>query len=331
MDFVKAKVKLYRFIFPVMLLVVSGCDQAKESYTVGLVTNNPNGLRNVQGFRDGLSELGYIEGKNLTVISEDKPLTGKALEEQLQYFIDRNVDLIFTAGTPTGVAAYKATMETDIPVVFGVIADPIKAGVMTSLTSPGGNISGVKISNNQALRLDLMRQLVPKAKNVLVLYNPNDPAPMSALEQLKSSADTLDVNLTLAECPDNNALNDALANLPVNTDILFILPDSVVNKRIKDIVRVSIEAKIPLSGPSNLQVEKGALMAYGIVHYEAGHQASRMAHQVLEGNSIAQLPVETAESYLGINLQTAQVIGLEIPDSLLRQAKVIIRPEEKNE
>lgn len=329
MEFVIAIVKPYRFLLSFILLFIVGCDQQNNNFTVGVVTNNPNGLKNTQGFQDGLSELGYIEGQNLTIISAGKPLTGEELNEQLNQFVTTNVDPIFTAGTPTGVAAYRMTEGTDIPVIFGVIADPIKAGVMTNLTTPGGNMSGVRISNNQALRLDLMKQLVPDAKNILVLFNPNDAAPMSALEQLKNSASSLKVRLILAECRDGKAVSAALANIPPETDMLFILPDSVVNKRIKEIVDVSIDRKLPLSGPTNIQVEKGALMAYGIVHYEAGQQAARMAHQILSGANVAQLPVETAESYLGINLVTAEAIGLEIPDSILRQAKIIIRPDKK--
>ncbi|WED24288.1 ABC transporter substrate-binding protein [Vibrio sp. JC009] len=322
-----SKVSLFKFLLPVVFIFLTGCEKESSSYTVGLVTNNPNGLNNVQGFKDGLAELGYKEGDNLTILSADKPLRGEALSAQLSKFVDSKVDLIFTAGTPTGVAAYKATADTDIPVIFGVIADPIKAGVMRNLTAPGGNLSGVRISNNQALRMDLMKQLVPDAKTFQVMFNPNDAAPMSAIAQLKESAEQLGVTLTLSECPDNSAIDQVLAHIPQKTDVLFLLPDSVVNRRIKDIVKVSIDQKIPLSGPTNLQVEKGALMAYGIVHYEAGHQAARMAHQVLSGVKTAQLPVETAESYLGINLETAQAIGLQVPDSLLHQAKVIIRPK----
>ncbi|MCL9780632.1 ABC transporter substrate-binding protein [Vibrio sp. S4M6] len=310
-------------IFLIVLLV--GCGDKKKSYTVGLVTNNPNGLRNIQGFKDGLLDMGYVEGDDLIFISEQKPLTGLALQKQLDRFVKQKVDLIFTAGTPTGVAAYRATRHTSIPVIFGVVADPIRAGIMTDLTNPAGNMSGVRISNNQALRLDIMKQLVPNAKRVLVLFNPNDSAPMSALAQLQASANALKVELILAECPNNNSISKTLNNIPPSTDMIFILPDSLVNKRITDIVRTSIDEKLPLSGPTNLQVEKGALMAYGIIHYKAGQQAARMANQVLKGVNVAQLPVETAESYLGINLVTANAIGLEVPDSVLHQAKLVIR------
>jgi len=211
-------------------------------------------------------------------------------------------------------------------VIFGVIADPIKARVMSDLSSPGGNLSGVKISNNQALRMDLLIQLKPKAKQILVPYNPNDFAASSAVEQLEKSADLLGIELIKKACPDDESVLRVLGTISEDVDAIFLVPDSVVNKRIMDIVKVSLERKLPLSGPSNLQVEKGALMAYGIVHHEAGYHAARMAYQVLQGVSPADLPVETAESYLGINLATAQAIGLQVPDHLIRDAKIIIRP-----
>jgi putative ABC transport system substrate-binding protein len=116
-----------------------GQKESKRHFTIGLVTNSSNGMRNVQGFKDGMAELGYIEGENVTYVFEGVPTSADRLDAVLQGLVDAEVDLIFTAGTPTGVAAHRVTEGTGIPVVFGVIADPIAAGVITDLTRPGGN------------------------------------------------------------------------------------------------------------------------------------------------------------------------------------------------
>ncbi len=311
--------------FILCLFLLSACESQEKPLTIGLITNNPNGLKNVQGFKDGMTEQGYIEGEHVSYLSEDAPVRGQALRERLRSFVDQRVDLIFTAGTPTGIAAWQATAGTDIPVIFGVIADPVKAGVMSDLTAPGGNLSGVRISRNQALRMELFLRLVPTTRRILIPFNPNDPAATSAVAQLEENTQQLGIEIIKQACPDNDAVVQLLGNFPGDVDAVFLLPDSVVNKHISEFVRISLERKIPVSGPSNTQVEKGALMGYGIIHHDAGYQAARMAHQVLQGVSPASLPVETAESYLGINLATAQAIGVEVPEHLLRQAKVIVR------
>ena len=313
----------------VLMLALPACNGSDEEdnpqYTIGLVTNNPNGLKNVQGFRDGMAELGYIEGENVTYIFADGPVTGAALEAALQDMVEKKVDLIFTAGTPTGVAAHQATAETNIPVVFGVIADPIAAGVMDDITTPGGNMTGVMLSENQGRRLELLLEIVPGARRIFVPYNPEDAAPVSALAQMQERASDLGIDIITAEAHNDDEVTPLLNNMPEDIDAIFLLPDSVVNARLVDIVALAIDRGLPVSGPSNAQVEDGALTAYGIIHHEVGVQVAQIADKILKGGDPGTLPVQTAEFYLAINLETADAIGLEIPYSTLQQAKIIIR------
>jgi putative ABC transport system substrate-binding protein len=243
--------------------------------------------------------------------------------------VEAEIDLIFTAGTPTGVAAHRITKGTNIPVVFGVIADPITAGVMKDLTRPGGTMTGVKISENQARRLELLIEMVPGIHRVFVPYNPKDAAPISAVAQVNDFAPALGIEIVegLARNPDE--VHELFSNIPDDIDAIFMLPDSTVNAHLPDLVAVAINRKLPLSGPSMAQVEGGALTAYGIIHHRTGAQAAHIANQVLKGVAPGELPVQTAEFYLGINLQTADAIGLKIPYEILQQAEVIIRAGEE--
>ena len=312
------------------LLFLAACSgQAPESHrlTIGLVTNNRNGVANVQGFKEGMAELGYVEGENVTYLSTDSPVQ----EEELEAFLKRavkEVDLIFTAGTPTGVAAHKASEGTGVPVVFGVIADPILAGVMEDLTNPGGNMTGVMLSPSQSRRLELFRELVPAMERLFVPYNPDDAAPVSALKQISEVAPSLGIELIPQDARNDDEMTELLANVPFDIDGIFLLPDTVVNARLEEIVALAIERKLPLSGPTVAQAKGGALTAYGIVHHKVGVQAARIADQILSGADPGTLPVETAEFYLAVNLLTAEAIGLEIPYSILQQSEIIIRGEE---
>jgi putative ABC transport system substrate-binding protein len=297
----------------------------EQPFVIGLVTNNPNGLRNIQGFRDGMAELGYVEGDTVRYLFEGSRTSEDRLDAVLGDMVAAQVDLIFTAGTPTGVAAHRATESTDVPVVFGVIADPIAAGVMDDLTHPGGNMTGVRISENQARRLELLLQVAPGTRRVFVPYDPTDAASSSAVAQVQEMAPELDVEIVEGKAFDDGQVTELLASVPTGIDAILLVPSSRINSRLAEVLAVALDRGLPVSGPSTAQVEEGALMAYGFIHTEAGAQAARIADEVLRGANPGDLPVETAESYLAINLAMADAIGLQVPYEVLLQAEVIIR------
>ncbi len=308
-----------------MLIGACADAQADPTITIGLVTNNPNGMRNVEGFRVGMEEFGYFEGRNVTYVFAGEPVRGDDLELALRSMVDAKVDLIFTAGTPTGVAAHRATAGTDIPVVFGVIADPIEAGVMVNLSEPGGNMTGVKLGNDQSRRLEWLVEVAPAIKTVLVPFNPEDSAAFSAVEQIEAVAEDLGLELVFGEASTDEEVSQLLEDFPEGVDAVFLVPDSVVNARLSDFVGLALERGLPVSGPSMAQVEGGALMSYGFIHHEAGAQAARIANQVLRGVDPGVIPVEDTESYLALNLVSAEAIGLQIDDAVLRQAAILWR------
>lgn len=301
--------------------------ETKHLYTIGLITNNRNGLRNIEGFQDKMTELGYIVGSNVKYMFEGIPVKGSALDAVLDRMIEAKVDLIFTAGTPTGVAAYRKTSGTNITIIFGVIADPVAAGVINDLTTPGANMTGVKLSDNQARRLQFLLQISPHIKRVLIPYNPEDAASSSAVAQLKEVASDLGVEIVALWAHNEQEVFEMLNNLPVDLDAIFLVPGTTVNIHLQRVLSVARARKMPVSGPSLAQVEEGALITYGFSHFEVGRQAARIADQVLKGTDPGKLPVETAEFFMAVNLKSAEEIGLRVPDSILQQAAIIIRSD----
>ena len=130
----------------------------------------------------------------------------------------------------------------------------------------------------------------------------------------------------LAEARNDADVTELLESPLDGIDAIFLVPDSTVNARLADILHLATSLRLPTSGPSTAQVEEGALMTYGFVHQRAGAQAARIADQVLRGTDPGDIPVEDAESFLAVNLATAEKIGLEITDSFLQQAEIILRP-----
>lgn len=327
--------KIFVLIIVIMFMVmISACgntdsssnQSAEAQYTVALVTNNPNGMKNVTGFQKALTEFGYVEGENTTYLSKGEPIKGDDLTAFLDELVAQNVDLIFTAGTPTGVAAHKATEGSEVPVVFGVIADPVTSGVLTDLKEPGGNLTGVRLGKNQARRLESLLEIAPDAKRIFIPYDSDEGTSGSgAVAQLESVVDELGVELIKGEVHTDEEVTDLLNNFPDDVDAIFMVPDNVVNPRLDDLLAVAFEHNLPVSGPSTAQVEGGALTTYGFIHDAVGAQAAKIADQILKGGNPGETPVETAEFFLVLNLATAEKIGLEIPESILEQAETIIR------
>jgi putative ABC transport system substrate-binding protein len=299
--------------------------EVDHHFTIGLITNNPNGLKNITGFQDGMTDLGYIEGENVTYVFEGEPTGRDSIDAALQKMVESEVDLIFTAGTPTGIAAHRVTADTDTPVVFGVIANPLSAGIMEDLNRPNGNMTGVMLSQNQSRRLALLLEIAPEAKRIFVPFNPNNAAAVSALAQIQGEAINQGIEIVTSEAIDNDAMTLVINNIPNDIDAIFLLPDSVVNARLDDIMALAFERKLPVSGPCLPYVEGGALIAYGIIHYNVGAHATRIADQILKGAKPGELPVEIADYFLFINLKTASAINIEIPDTILQRAELIIR------
>jgi putative ABC transport system substrate-binding protein len=158
-----------------------------------------------------------------------------------------------------------------------------------------------------------------------VPYDPEDSASTSALEQIEAIAPDLGVEIVEGTARSDDQVTELLANIPGDVDAIFMVPGTTVNQRLQDLLAVALARNLPVSGPSTIQVEQGALTTFGFIHHKVGAQAAHIADQILKGADPGTLPVQTAESYLVVNLNTAQDIGLEIPYEVLQQAETIIR------
>ena len=324
----KRKLQLeFVIVFVITGLLLTDCGGAPQTktYTIGVVNLSQNLDDTVKGFKEGMTTLGYVEGKNITYIY-DGPAGVDKLDGIAQELVKADVDLILSMTTPATQAAQKATAGTAIPVLFIPVTNPVEAGIVNSLTKPGGNITGITYSLQEGKRLEWLLQVAPTIKQVYVVYNPKDQSPVSALKTVSETATRLGVELITREASTPEEITAAFKNIPQEADAIFFLPDSVVNAQITDWLKIAKELKLPTSG-SNIQlVEEGALTTYGIdLTVSARQEGARLADQILRGTKPADLPVEMAEFFSAINLKTAQAIGLDIPDATLRQANIIIR------
>jgi putative tryptophan/tyrosine transport system substrate-binding protein len=308
------------------LLLISGCTDPPKTHTVGIVNTVPVLEATITGFKEGMTRLGYIEGENITYRYAGPTVHMEKLDSVARGLVETDVDLILSVTTMATKAVKKATAGSDLPVVFVPVTDPVGAGIVNSLRQPGGNITGVTFGSQEGRRLKWLKQIAPEIKKLYVPYNPEDKSAMLALKTAREVAAKIGIELMPRETRNPEELKAAIENIPPQADAVFLLPDSLISTRMSDLVKAATKLKLPVSG-ANIDVVKtgNVLTSFGSDQILTGKQAARMTDQIFRGITPADLPVESAEFYLAINLKVANAIGLDIPDKILRLANIIVR------
>jgi putative ABC transport system substrate-binding protein len=308
----------------VVSLLLSGCGGGPKTYTIGMVNHAPSMVPVFEGFKAGMAELGYVEGKNVTYISHGVLGTDpEAIANDIKSLLDQKVDLLVTIGSPTTLPAEKAVEGTKTPIVFAPVIYPLDAGVVKSISRPGGNATGVQSGNTIAKALEWLLKVAPNIKKVYVPYNPKDQVSVLSVKTIQEAAPQLGVELVLAEVGTPDELMATADTLPKDVQGVFLVTSPSLDPRLSEFAQAAAQRGLAVGAYSH--VEDTALVTYTSDTFLIGKQAARMADQVLRGITPADLPVETAEYFLTINLKTAKTLNLDIPDDVLRQAKTVIR------
>ena len=307
-------------IASILLVSSSGCKKERV-FTIGFVDPNPGEKEGAHGFLSNMPEFGYIEGKNLKYIKSEGE---KDHEAALKDMVAKRVDLIFTITTPATRLAKMITEGTNIPVVF-VAYDAVESGLVKSLTAPGGNLTGVQLRGSVPKAVEWLLAVAPGVKHIFVPVKFDTSAAMMSLEDLKKSAAKSGLKLTVSEVATVEELQASLSSMPKDIDAVFIVHSILIGSNIETIIDTATKRKIPLVSSGHEHYRKGAVISFGDVDDRTGMQAARLADSILRGTPPADLPVEIANFVLGINLKTAQSIGIEISNDILQQTDFIVR------
>ncbi len=313
------------------LLTACGGSTANQpkTYTIGALLGSQNVVPVWDGFKAGLADLGYVEGKNVVYVY-DGVIAADGLKAEAEKLKSQNLDLLATMGSPPTQAAFEVFKGTKTPILFTPIVNPVGQGYAASNRAPGGNMTGIISTDTVGKSLEWLMQIVPTVKRIYVPNNPKDAASASSLVSLTAAAKTQGVELVVSEGSTSDEFDTITKNIPENVDAVFQPRASSIGARFIAMVQVATARHLPtFVSDVNTVKAGGVLVGYGPAYPEMGKQLARMADKVLKGTDPGTLPIEDAEAYLGINLVTAQALGLTIPDAILRQATVIVRPEGK--
>jgi len=279
----------------------------------------------VAAFRKGLAEAGYQEGQNVSLGFRWAEGQYGRFGELAADLVRRRVSVIVTPGSGTAARAAKAATST-IPIVFGAGGDPVQEGLVASLNRPGGNVTGVNFFTVEvvAKRMQLLRELVPAAKQITVLVNPTDPEGYQTLRDLQAA--TGGEQLLVREVATGREIDAAFANMSrEKTDALFVGPGTFFNTRRVQLAVLTARHAFPAAYHTRAYPEAGGLMSYGADVLDAFRQVGVYTARILKGTKPADLPVlQSTKFELVINLSTARALGLEVPPTLLARADEVI-------
>jgi putative ABC transport system substrate-binding protein len=277
-------------------------------------------------FRRGLSQMGYVEAQNVSIEYRWISDSYDALPAMAADIVQRQVAVICALGPPAVLAAKAAT--TSIPIVFVTGADPIKFGFVASFDHPGGNITGIWIVSTVLAekRLQLIRQLLPKAESIALLVNPKSPVAEPQTRDAQAAAQALALKLAVLNAVSENEFDQVFAALvQQRADALFVSADPLFYSRREHLVALASRYSIPALYEIREYVEVGGLMSYGTVFREGYHKGGIYVGRLLKGVKPADLPVEQINKLeLVLNGKTAKTLSLEIPPTLLAIADEVI-------
>jgi len=279
-----------------------------------------------QSFREGLRELGYVEGSTITIEYRWAGEREDRFPELASELVRLGVDAIVTWGTPAALAAKTAT--NTIPIVMAASGNPLGTGLIASLARPGGNITGSSSLNLEleGKGLQLLKEIVPKLSRVAVLWNPGNPVHGDLLDSTRAAAAPLAVELQLVPLQSLADLESVFARIhTARPHALIVLSDNFFVLERKRIVDFTAKIRLPAVYSVSVFADVGGLMVYGVNYHALFRRAATYVDRILKGTKPADLPVEQATAFeLIINLKTAKALGLTIPPSLLARADQVI-------
>ncbi|MBP2024707.1 ABC transporter substrate-binding protein [Peptoniphilus stercorisuis] len=239
-----------------------------------------------------------------------------------QKMVSEDVDLIYAIATPAAQGA--KNVVKDIPIVFSAVTDPVGAGLVESIESPGANVSGISDYIDPQGQIETFLKLYPDTKTFGVLYNTSEQNSLVQVEELEKKLNKMDIKLEKIGVPNVNDIPQAITSLSKKCDALFALTDNMVANAAPVVSETLLKNNLPSLSAEEGQVKNGLLMSEGVNYYEHGAQAARLAIKILKGEDVKNLPVEYNEKNIKkVNEKTAKALNVDLGDEILKDAEII--------
>lgn len=278
-----------------------------------------------KGTLDELADEGFVEGKNLSVEFQSAQGDVGTAGQIAKKFVGDSPDVIVAIATPSAQAAVAAA-HGEVPIVFSAVSDPMGAKLVSNMNKPGANVTGVTDRLPLEKHLAMIREVVPNLKNLGVLFNPGEANSVSEVNRLKLIAQEQGINVIEGPAPDSNSVLGAARSLVGKVDALYTPTDNTVVSALEAVVKVGIDAKLPVFAGDTASVPRGAIAAVGFNYYDVGRQTGKIVGRILKGEKAGDIAVEgVAKTDLSVNPGSAAKMGVTLPEALIKSAKEVVK------
>jgi putative ABC transport system substrate-binding protein len=302
-------------------------EQTKPMVKIGItqIVEHPSLNATQKGIIDALKENGFVQGENadIDVKIAQEPANNTPIAQK---FVADKKDMIIAIATPGAQAAVSATRETNIPVIFASVTDPLEAGLVDNMEKPGGRVTGVCDTHPETMpkTAEFIHKYFPNVKKVGYLYNAGEANSVSAMKQIKKELEKYQVELVEATVANSSEVKQAAESLVGEADMFFYSRDNTIASALESVIQVADDNHIPFFAGDWDSVERGAFAAYGFDYYDVGYEAGEMAAEVLKGKNPGDIPVGFPQNVnLAINLDAANKQGVNVTEEMKSEAKVI--------
>ncbi len=312
--------------FCAMLLILPGCasePRAPEKVRIGFLNLTPTLEEIFISFKQAMTDQGYAENETIEYVYDGPLGRPDAADAAAEKLAGMDLDLIFTVTTFLAVKVKKAlekSANADTPVLFALVSDPVGVGLAESLRAPGGNFTGILSGSFATGGLEWMTRIIPDLKRMYVPFKTDDRSMIILIEDLKAEAEKRGIELVIAEAGTDAEVREALKEIPDDVQAVWEIASGYWGPWIDLFIQSAIDHRKPLMGGVVQWAESGALLSFGHSNAAMGRQAARLAQRILSGTSPGALPIERSEFFLHINLNTAEKLGVVIPEAVLKQA-----------
>lgn len=304
---------------------ICSCNLKEKIIKIGIANTVPDLEYAVNGFKQGMKALGYHEGKNIMYLYEGPAQSIDKVGPYVKQLIAKQPDLIVTFGNPCSMVTSKLTKGTDISVILAVSEKPVEHGMIQSFKNPGGNVTGIHQTGFIVKTFEWLHRVVPDMKFLYIPHNPKDISAQHMVKQLQQAAKAKNIILIIEEAENLEQMKRVVTEIPKKADAAFMNASTLVLRAKKEFIAAAIKRKIPFASATYGSITDGCLLGFGFDLENCGKYAARITDRVIKGESPGKIPVENIEFYLGINLNTAQIMNVAVPELVLNRADKIIK------
>ena len=279
-----------------------------------------------QGFIDEMAKEGFVDGKNVIYEIDNAEGDMTLATSIAKKYVSQKKDMIVATTTPISQACFAAAKNTNIPIIFNAVTDPVAAGIVDNWNRPGGRVTGASDWMDVESQVELIKIIVPKAKRVGVIYNTAEVNSRVQVKELKKAAPALGIRIVEATASSTADVLLTAKSLVGRVDAIWFPTDNVVVAAMEAVIKIGEDNGIPIFGSDPAHPHRGAVAASGVSMYDVGRSSGKMAARVLRGEKPGNIPVtKGVMSKLTINLKAAKRLGLRVPKTLIYLATEVIR------